>query len=203
MSAVTGVVLASLGASFALVAIAWLTCSDRRAALQKEVGGATWDFSKSWASNVTVVGAILGTVLSAKILPASPTVIATPNGYTALSLLFGALVVVAPLVFTALRSGRPSAMDTVIEGKGWAFLLASEVTLWGVIGELATVGLILYEAKRAHTLPLGAVLPTWCVIGGALLLIGIYGFRTTHYTVDTGTPAPKGFVPGEPRWNVL
>jgi hypothetical protein len=202
MSAVTGVVVASLGASFALVVVAWLTCSDWQHALRKDVGGATWDFSKSWASNITVVGAIVGTVLSAKVLPASPTVVATPNGYTALSLLFGALVVVAPLVFTALRS-KPSAMDVTVEGKGWAFLLASALTLWGVIGELVTGGLILYEAKHGNTLPLGAVFPTWCVIGGALVLIGVYGFRTTYYTLEATAPSPKGMLASEPRWNVL
>ncbi len=163
-----------------------------RDALRKKIGGPSWDFSKSWASNVTVVGAILGTVLSAKVLPANPTVVASPNGYTALSLLFGALVVLAPLVFVALRSGNPSTTNQTVEGRGWTFLLATAVSLWGVVGELVTVGLVLYEAQNGGTLPLGAVTPMWCVIGAALVLVGVYGFRSVR-----ATPAHL------PEWHLL
>jgi hypothetical protein len=93
VSAATSIVVASLGAGLVLTAGGWLTCGAIRAALKTAIGDASWDFSKSWASNITVVGAILGTVLSAKILPTPTAVVDSPNGYTALSLLFGALVV--------------------------------------------------------------------------------------------------------------
>lgn len=58
---------------------------------------------------------------AAKVLPKKPAIL-TAHGYTALSLLFGALVVVAPLVFTALRKNEANAMDDDLEGWGWSFI---------------------------------------------------------------------------------
>lgn len=183
LSSITSIVVASLAAGIALVVGGWLSCGGVRAALKTAIGDPSWDFSKSWASNVTVVGAILGTVLSAKILPTTTAVVVSPNGYTALSLLFGSLVVVAPLVFTVLRSAKPSSTGPVYTGRGWGFLLASALTLWGVLGELATVGLVLYEAQHAKTLALGAVIPILATIGFAMLLVAVYGLRTVQITL--------------------
>jgi len=59
--------------------------------------------------------------VAAKVLPKTPAIL-TAHGYTALSLLFGALVVVAPLVFTALRKNEANAMDDDLEGWGWSFI---------------------------------------------------------------------------------
>jgi hypothetical protein len=191
VSAATSLVLATLGAGLALTAAGWLTCGAIRAALTTAIGDTSWDFSKSWASNITVVGAILGTVLSAKILPTTPTVVVSPNGYTALSLLFGLLVVVAPLLFTALRSGTPDPKGPKYQGYGWGFLLSSCVTLWAVIGELATVGLVLYEAQHGNTLARGAVIPMWAALGSAIVLISIYGLKTVQVTVKPASDTSK------------
>jgi hypothetical protein len=53
---------------------------------------------------------------------APPRGVKAAHGYTALSLLFGALVVVAPLIFTALRKNEANAMDDDLEGWGWSFI---------------------------------------------------------------------------------
>ena len=203
ISAATSIVLASLGAAAVVTLSGWFRSRAGTAALKKAIGDPTWDFSKSWASNVTVVGAILGTVLSAKILPAA-TVVVSANGYTALSLLFGALVVLAPLLFVASRSGKPDAKGPVYTGHGWAFLLASLVTLWGVIGQLVTVGLVLYEAQHATTLARGAVFPIWCVLGLALLLVSVYGLQSVRLTLAKALP-PDSRAPVAPAagWTVL
>jgi hypothetical protein len=184
----TGVVVLSLVAGFGLTAAGWLTSGGIRSALTTSIGDASWDFSKSWASNVTIAGAILGTVLSAKILPATSTVVGSPNGYTALSLLFGALVVLAPLLFTASRTGKPDPKGPIYIGHGWAFLLASGVTLWAVLGQLSTLELVLFEAQHGKTLTLGAVLPIATVIGLAAILVALYGFRTVRLTVEPPSP---------------
>jgi hypothetical protein len=191
VSAATSLVLAALGAGLVLTAAGWLTCGAVRAALTTAIGDTSWDFSKSWASNITVVGAILGTVLSAKVLPTPTTVVDSPNGYTALSLLFGALVVVAPLLFTTLRSGKPDPKGPVYTGYGWGFLLASCVTLWAVIGELATVGLVLYEAQHGNTLARGAVIPVWGVLGSAIVLVSVYGLKTVRLTLTPASDTSK------------
>src|SRR5262249_35260574 len=158
---------------------------------------------------VTVAGAILGTVLSANVLPATTAVVVSPNGYTALSLLFGSLVVLAPLLFTALRVGKPDPKAPQYIGRGFAFLVASSVTLWAVLGELATVGLVLYEAQHAKALALGAVIPLWITIGAAMTLVAVYGFRTIRLTLAPNTDTFKlGLVGDVPTmaphgWNVL
>lgn len=194
MSALTAFVLASLVAALSLVVIGWLLCGGPQAALTKSVGGPSWDISKSWGSNVTVVGAVVNTVLAAKVLP-TKTVLISSSGYTALSLLFGALIVVAPLVFTALRKSPVSATGSDVEGWGVSFMLSTWMTLWGVVGELVTAGLVLYEAERGNTIPAGGVVPMWCVIGLALVLVGTYGFRTVRATIAPGT--------GTPNWALL
>jgi hypothetical protein len=57
------------------------------------------------------------------------------------------------------------------------------VTLWGVLGELATIGLVLYEADHGKKLPAGAVVPIWIVIGTALVLVSMYGLETVRLTL--------------------
>jgi hypothetical protein len=153
-----------------------------------------WDFSTSWASNLTVLGAILGTVLSANILPAG-TVVISPEGYTALSLLFGILVVVAPFLYTALRKGEPSSEGPVFTGRNWAFLVASGVTIWAVNGEIGTVGLILYEAQHGKALALGAVVPILGALGVALILSWWYSVQTITLLLKSETAT--GVAAGE------
>ncbi len=57
---------------------------------KKLMGTATWDFSKSWASTLTVVGALLGTALSAGL---------GTDQYSLLNLLFLLPTFLAPLVY--------------------------------------------------------------------------------------------------------
>ena len=186
MSTVTIVVVSSLLAGLVLVALPWLASHEPLSVLGASIGPLNWDFSTSWGSNLTVVGAILGTVLSANILPGA-TVLASADGYTSLSLLFGVLVVLAPFVFTALRTGTATTHGPEYQGLGVGFLLACWVTLWGVTGELVTVGLVFYEAQHAHVLALGAVLPAWIALGAGLALTAYYALLTIWLTLASGS----------------
>ena len=65
--------------------------------------GSSWSFSSSWLTNVTALGAVLGTVLGATgfladVLPGTDT-----GRFTGLSVLFGAFVIAAPIIYTAVR----------------------------------------------------------------------------------------------------
>ena len=185
MGSVTSIVVYALVASVALVACGWLASGQPRSALTKGVPGRVgWDFSKSWASNFTVIGAILGTTLSAQILPSTTVVLPSPKDYTSLSLLFAVLVVVAPFVYSGLLF-TSDASGT--QGQCWELLVACSLTLWGVIGELGTVGLVFYEAQHAHGLAQGAVVPLWIVLGAAIALTAPYAIRTIKLLV--GSPA--------------
>src|SRR4029077_8103746 len=59
--------------------------------LVARMGSPSWDFSKSWASNVTIGGAILSVALSLTALPEQTRYI-NRGGYAVLNLLFALLV---------------------------------------------------------------------------------------------------------------
>jgi hypothetical protein len=104
-----------------------------------------WSFG-SWATHLTAVGALLGTVLGSASLPKTPKQI-DKTSLVALSLLFGAVVVIAPFVFEAVR--RPAATSPK-QGEGgtgfvWVLLLSCALTLGAVIGEITTLGLAAWE----------------------------------------------------------
>jgi len=211
------IVVFSLVAGLALVAYAWYLTGGSGAALTKVLpGGSKWDFTKSWGSNLTLVGAILGTTLSSKVFPSATVVLASPNDYISLSLLFLILVVVAPFVNNALLLRQDLSGENDL-GRGWAVLAACALTLWGVIGQLGTVGLVFYEAKRAHAIAPGAVVLVWVVIGAALVLVVPYATETIAVIVKAETRRPARrrawaieclalYQPAAPRssgWSVL
>lgn len=173
------IVVFSLVAGVAVVAYAWYLTGGKRSVLRGMVpGGSKWDFSKSWGSNLTLLGAILSTTLSSSVFPTSGTVVlAKPHDYVALSLVFLAIVTVAPFVNNALLVRKDITGDKDV-GRGWAVLLSCCLTLWGVVGQLGTVGLAFYEVKRAGAIAPGAVVFAWIVIGAALVLIVPYATET-------------------------
>lgn len=139
-----GIVLASLGVALALVA----DCASRsntRPSLP--VGPPNWDFTKSWATNITIVGALFGSFFSNSVVT-SPRYVPSP-GYVVLSILFALLTLVAPLVFVALSKAkqvpRGASSDLEHQGNAIAFLLAMLFTLWGALGQIGTLGLLGFE----------------------------------------------------------
>jgi len=90
------IVLGTLIGAVALVSICALVNGvPSRIRLGKRVGPVNFDFSKSFASTITALGALLATVLASK----GVVVISHPHldsvSYAALSLFFGLLVVIA------------------------------------------------------------------------------------------------------------
>jgi hypothetical protein len=123
----------------------------------------TWTFSGSWASNITALGAVLGTVLAATgfltdVIPGIST-----GMFVAMSLLFGFLVLIAPVIFTAMydRAGKPSYAG---------LLTAATFTLWAAIGELSSVAQL---TARAGLSPSLQQVP-WVVVIGLILVLGAY-----------------------------
>jgi len=123
----------------------------------------TWTFSGSWASNITALGAILGTVLAATgfltdVIPGIST-----GMFVAMSLLFGFLVLVAPVIFTAMynRAGKPSYVG---------LLTAATFTLWAAIGELASAAQLTARAGLSSSLQL----VPWIVVILLIVVLGAY-----------------------------
>ena len=118
----------------------------RRHVLPKTVQtGSSWSFKDSWLTNVSLLGAILGTVLATTgFLPATVPGISTA-GFTGLSVLFGGFVIAAPLVYSAAskwkwQEATNSSPSTLVSpGRVWGVIAAAGLTLWGVFGELAAL----------------------------------------------------------------
>ena len=100
-------------------------------------------FKTGWATNLTTVGALLGTFLSAQVLPADTFFVSKPQ-YITLNLMF-ALVI---LFSSAAHNNVPY---------GWVFLLASAATLGAGLGELATVVLLVQEMGFQGSVPVWGV----------------------------------------------
>lgn len=162
------VVFGPLALALVVILGRWLTI-DGRPGLTRRLGPVDWDFSKSWASNVTVIGALLGTILSAGVLPEVTT---TPKAtYAGLNLLFAVVIVVAPFLYRATQSvvavhQTTAETEPQYQGYVWSFLVSSALTLWAVVGELATIGLLFDEIRTGRSMPSAAV---WTM--GALLAI--------------------------------
>lgn len=186
MDAVSAVVVSSLIAGLVLVVVGWVASKDWKLALGSVPANVKWDFSKSWASNLTALGGVLSVVFAAKILPGQATTASTAikpafasaNGYTALSLFFTILIVLAPFIYVALRSIPSGKKGIERRVAAVALLAACWLTLWAVIGQLTTGGLIFYEAYHGQTISLGITIAIWIVLGAAILLVPCYALST-------------------------
>lgn len=171
-------ILAGLG--FVVTAIwACVRCSGR---LTMAAPGPKWEFGGSWATNLTAVGATLGTVLGAATLPAVPSQI-DKETLVRLNLGFGLLVVVAPFLFQAVRApNRKRAVDD--DGLyGWniTLLAACSLTYAAVLGELATLALLFWELLRGGSYGVAVVVAT----GAAGALVAWYFIATVPFAATT------------------
>jgi hypothetical protein len=134
-------VLIALVVLFIVGAIAGLKSKT----LSKAATAPKWSFS-SWATTLTAIGGVFGTVLGAATLPEVPSQI-DKDTLIRLNLLYGTMVVVAPFVFQALRNPRASAAEQEAGFTGWnlTLLLSCSITAAAVLGELAALGLLGWE----------------------------------------------------------
>jgi hypothetical protein len=181
----------TLLAAAVLVGIRTFTLPGSPGLLDRPMGPVDWDFGKSWASTLTTVGALLGTVLSAGVLPGDTQSLSKP-AYAALNLFFGMLILIAGFVYTATRRPKETTNTSGVkqvqyQGHVWSFLLASFVTLWAVLGELVTLWFLLTEIGVQGTLSRGPL----HIFQGVLLLAGLlalfYAWRSIAQIVKTQT----------------
>ena len=197
----------SLALSFILVAGRWLTLYSTHD-LKDPLGMVEWSFTDSWASTLTAVGALLGTVLAISgIIPEDAEPLAS-NALTGLNLFFGALVVIAPLVFSAVQRvvSPPHANDEGPRYKGfvWGFLMACFFTLWGVLGELGTLFVLLREVE-AGFLPESVTSLFGGVLAVAIVAVSVYSWIRIKGTI-TWKPDVADFIGADTRprkWRLL
>jgi hypothetical protein len=168
--------------------------TSRRPKLTTPLGPVNWDFSKSWASNLTVVGALLGTILAAGVLPDETAV--TKATYAGLNLFFGILILVAPLAYVAMQREKQLTVGREVtepqyRGTVFWFLAASTLTLWAVAGELGTVGFLFRDIRSAQSLPDAAVVAMWALVIAAALLLLIYAWTSMRAILRDQIDLPK------------
>jgi hypothetical protein len=204
-NAATFLLFAPLVFAVLLVELRVFTIRNRKPTL----GPANWSFSDSWATSLTLVGALLGTILGAGVLPDELDLF-SKAGYSAFNVLFGMLVLVAPLVYAAAQNRIKNKDDGTpqYQGKTWAFAIASVVTLWGVLGELITVGLLLREIGKAGGLSTVLVVLAWGILVAIIGTAVVYTWRRMGSILrpPPGTPETEALgapvAPAEP-WSLL
>ncbi|HLF48044.1 MAG TPA: hypothetical protein VJA45_01615 [Methylomirabilota bacterium] len=155
------------------------------------MGTPRWDPSKSWASTITVFGAVVGTVFtsSAVLLPKETTLLPKAQ-FSSLSLFFAALVVIAPLVYNAIRRNTATSNTQIrYEGWVWSFGLASVFTLWGIGGQLLTLFLLLHELRFQGSMPDFVAIVFQALLGSSVLLVSAYAYQSVQVAVVERNPA--------------
>lgn len=147
---VDSALLFPLGGAVLLILLCWLTVV-RPVSLGQPLGTLDLDFTTSFASTLTAVGALLGTIIAAGVLP-DDTVNLSKDAFTALNLLFGVAIVVAGLVYAALQKAIwvDSETDALkqerkLQGYVGPFLISCLITTWAVFGELWVSWLLIDE----------------------------------------------------------
>jgi hypothetical protein len=158
------------------------------------MGGASFSFKDSWASTLTAAGAILGTIISAGLVKED----LVKNNFTLINLLFGAMIVVAVLLYNATRSevqvskaasGEPNKSQEEpgagTQYKGWvsAFLLACWLILWATLGQLLTLFALLWYLFYIAAMSLPLLVAFIILIVLSAILAVLYVIRSVPWTL--------------------
>jgi hypothetical protein len=133
-----------------IMALAWTGAG--RPSAKAPLGALDLDFTKSFASTLTAVGALLGTIVAAGVLP-DDTQHLTSDAYVALNLVFGVAIVVAALIYASVQRAtwddlpdtRPKQQTRKQQGFVWVFVISCVITVWAVLGELLTLAILVDE----------------------------------------------------------
>lgn len=121
--------------------------------LTDAIGGATWDFSSSWASNLTAFGAAFSFLIQATI---DKPIFGSRMEYGFLAAFAAALVAVAPMIQRMLGNTQIDASSdgptATTHGQVGGFLTASVFTMWGAYLQIALAILILTELQKSATI---------------------------------------------------
>jgi hypothetical protein len=163
----------SLALALVIALLCTITVIRHGHRLRDTIGGGSWDFSSSWASNVTAFGAAISLLIQASFFPDKP-IFGARVDYSFLAFFAGALVALAPLVQRLMGktdvANPPTANNTSTSyGLVGGFLAASLFTMWGAYLQLCVALLILTELLKTRTITEPMAIP----VGATVLLVGI------------------------------
>jgi hypothetical protein len=153
----------------------------------KELASPTWDFAKSWASNITTAGTVLGyAALLSCFSPTAQFHFFPRAGYLSVGTIAGGLPILAPLAFTVLsrilRARDSNFADST------SFLLSAALTIWGLTLQLLLGACLLWELHTVNILP--AVTALLFIALFLLLSVSVvaYAVLTAAETLKKETP---------------
>jgi hypothetical protein len=223
------IVATSLGISAMVVAITCATLRKKKTPLLHRMGSATWSFGQSWGANVTIGAGLLGTFLTITAFPDHPRLL-DKSSYTLLQVLFAAIIALAPFIYGVIRRDVQANLNglATTDSQGYVimFLLAGGLVLWGALGQVITLGVLIREFVLNDALATltGVILESLVVLLGLILVI--YGLRSLYTTakdlsasaavavgtqpvlrLPTGMPLPAPLAPNikppMPNWSLL
>jgi hypothetical protein len=188
---------ASLGAAVLVSLICALVVWLRGHKMRDQIGEASWDFSTSWASNITVFGTALTFLLGWAAFPDKP-FYGSKLEYTFLAGFAGALVAVAPAIHRMMSKGIAStdgdSAAAPAQGFVGGFLTASAFTMWGALLQVCIGLLIVCELRMTVTVydPIGEVV----AVAVGLTGVGLIVYSVTTILATVGGNAERSGTPG-------
>jgi hypothetical protein len=143
-------ILASSLAGFLVPVIVVVFCKNID--WSKELGAPTWDFTRSWASNITAAGTILSyAALLSCFSPTANLRFFPRPAYLSVGTIAGGLSILAPLAFNVLsRILRACHSGSATSS---SFLIGAGITIWGLTMQLFLAACLLRELRAAGILP--------------------------------------------------
>lgn len=157
-----------------------------------------WSPQGSWTTNITAVGAVLGTVAGTTNVLQS--YIPNSGAFVAVSLVFGGAAVLAPVIYAALATSvsitDPGGAESGALGTVGGLLLAAIFTLFGFFGEIFVTLAVAIHAVGGRPGPEAFF---WASIIITASLVAIYAYRSLEdmivYPVATAAAAAEGAAP--------
>jgi hypothetical protein len=221
--------LSLLSTLLSVLGIMWKWGLSSFKTLKTPMGTPTWDFGQSWAANLTVIGGALTALLSFTGLPDQGQLM-TRTAYLCLGVLFTAMLVLAPPLFNFLR--RPISVaipdpenplnTTGLRFQGFVggFLTATFVLLWGVFGQLITLGILFAELEASDFISNNAMFLLESVLTLLVVALLVYAPVSSTATIkrqkkacderdqwqektSKGEEANSPEAPMMPKWHVM
>ncbi|MFD3833962.1 hypothetical protein, partial [Streptomyces sp. NPDC058621] len=149
-----------------------------------------WKVDDNWLTNISTLGAILGTVLTTTGFVQDWLPGVTLGTLLGLNLLFSAMVLFAPVIYSAsckweLKKNDKGQDVLTAEGKGWGLVFAALVTLAGVFGQLSTVGALTLSSATNLWIKIGLLV----LLGVAAIFVGFYAHSFVRGTLGAAGTA--------------
>jgi hypothetical protein len=180
------------------LAVGLITALVLKKELTQLMGIPSWDFSRSWASNISVVGGLV-TLSALALIPNTVETQQMPRSvYTILFFVFPLLAALAPLVYNFSRRVTRDPATTpptiVAQGKAYMFIVAAVFTMWAAVGQLVVQASIIEELRIAKVLPTSFAILIEIVFVFVVFGLLRYGGRTVVETVRTQKPETRALT---------